>query len=83
MGNYESVKRWRAANPEKYHEMTHNHYHRHSYGPNSYKRWEQDELDAITVDKGDRTDRELAKLLGRSLKSIHVMRAKMKRLQQQ
>lgn len=43
---------------------------------NSYKRWSNDEIDMIL--EGKLTDREVARIIGRSVKAIHVKRARLK-----
>lgn len=78
---YEANKKWRLANPEKRYKDRDKHYKRHMYTGTNWKRYSPaDEGLILTkmVNGKKYLDREIAALIGRSLKAIHVKRTKLK-----
>ena len=68
------AKRWKLKNTDKVNASKKRNYAQTQNAVCSYKRWTPQEIEMILDSK--LTDRELAKLLGRSMQSIQVKRAK-------
>lgn len=71
------TRNWIKNNQEKSYEYEKKYYNKTTNAKNRYSRWSKEE-DNLVI-KHNIPDRELSKILGRSMKAINVRRAKLKR----
>jgi len=76
--SYEINKRWRLRHPQKRNEGKKRNYATTSFGNANHRHHYTDHEDDLVLDPPG-TDRELHKLIGRSVQSIQVRRSKLKK----
>jgi hypothetical protein len=75
--NYETVKRWRRRHRQRHQALTRRYYARTAFAPAHGAPWMPEEVEAIM--SGEHTDRELSKILGRSMHAIQNKRSKIRK----
>lgn len=79
--SYEANKKWRLANPKKRGKSKDTYYRKHRYRGMNRKRYSPADEELILTKKLDGKkylDRDIASLIGRSLKAVQVKRSKLR-----